>query len=479
MAATAARSPRRLPARSSPCSTAREPTVAESDRVLFAATLILVGIGLLCLAGSAHTNEAYFSYCSRQLLWGLAGLALMLAVSRLDYAVWQRLVWPLYGGTLAALLATTLFGATIRGSTSWISLGWFNVQTSEFAKVALALALAHAVCRRADTEWSGDYDRVVIRRLGAVLALGLPPLLLIILQSDLGTALTLLPMLLLALLFGGLPLGLLALGLGTGLLTVILSVIQRLARWSPAGHNHAVFITRLLTERELALPLFALLAVAALAAGYVGSAFTAAPGGGARRPQLLRSLLLLLVLIVLAAQLSGICISRLKPYQQQRLISFIDPHAQPLQGGYNVLQSKIAIGAGGLWGRGFGNGTQHRLGFLPEAHTDFIFAIWAEEWGLAGVVLLLAAYGLLARCTWRIAAQSRDRWCAAFTLIYSGGLYLQALFNLGMNLGLLPIMGVPLPLVSYGGSSLVSTLFGLGIILAIWRHRLAFRGGIS
>lgn len=448
-------------------------------RLLPLLIVLLVCVGLLCLAGGARTEPDYRDLLLRQALWAAAGITAAIVLSRIDYAVWHRLAFPLYGAALLALLVTLLGGETIRGSRSWLDLGWFNLQTSEFAKLALALALAAVVSRRTAGEWSSAYDREAVTRLFAATALTLPPLLLIILQSDLGTALTLLPPLLLALLIGGIPPGMIALFLAVSGGTVGLLLVLLTARWLPATHHAGVLFARLVTDRDALAQVLLAACFALLALAYLLHAFFPLHAAASRAPRSRRLVwggYLLLVIFVLALELSTFAMAQLKPYQQLRLIAFLDPQAQPLHGGYNLLQAQIAIGSGGLFGKGVGNGTQHRLGFLPEAHTDFIFAIWAEEQGLAGVLLLVLLYAGVARCCWRIVCEARDRFSAAFTFIFSGGLLLQALYNLGMNLGLLPIMGIPLPLVSYGGSSLVSVLLGCGIVLAIWRYRLTFGG---
>ncbi len=161
----------------------------------------------------------------------------------------------------------------------------------------------------------------------------------------------------------------------------------------------------------------------------------------------------------------------LKEYQRQRILTFLDPESDPLGAGWNIIQSKIAIGSGGLTGKGWGAGSQARLEFLPEQTTDFIFAVLAEEFGWLGVAVTLALYlAVVARCLW-IAVDSRD----AFARLLSGALALTFLFyvllNAGMIAGLLPVVGVPMPLLSYGGTSAVSLLIGFGLIMSARGHR--------
>ncbi len=161
----------------------------------------------------------------------------------------------------------------------------------------------------------------------------------------------------------------------------------------------------------------------------------------------------------------------MRPYQQQRVLTLLDPESDPLGAGYHIIQSKIAIGSGGLYGKGWLNGTQSHLEFLPESSTDFIFAVLAEEFGLVGIILLLAIYLLIILRGLYIATQAQDTFCrllaGAITLVF----FVYLFVNTGMVTGLLPVVGVPLPLVSYGGTSLVTIMAGFGILMAIHTHR--------
>lgn len=158
-------------------------------------------------------------------------------------------------------------------------------------------------------------------------------------------------------------------------------------------------------------------------------------------------------------------------YQQQRVLTFLNPEQDPLGAGYHIIQSKIAIGSGGLYGKGWLNGTQSQLNFLPERSTDFIFAAYAEEFGLLGILLLLTVYLLIIMRGLLIAAQAQD----TFTRLLAGGLimtfFIYVFVNIGMVTGLLPVVGLPLPLISYGGTSMVTLMAGFGILMSIHTHR--------
>lgn len=184
-----------------------------------------------------------------------------------------------------------------------------------------------------------------------------------------------------------------------------------------------------------------------------------------------RTMAVLAVAAMLAAPMSW---HYLKPYQRQRLVSFIDPKADPLGSGYHIIQSEIAIGAGGTWGKGFMKGTQARLNFLPEETTDFIFAVYAEEFGLAGSILLLALYGSLIARGLYIARHSRDRFGSLLAVGLTGIVFWQVAINMAMTSGMLPVVGIPLPLVSYGGSSLLTMMAAMGLLMSINARRYTF-----
>jgi rod shape determining protein RodA len=157
----------------------------------------------------------------------------------------------------------------------------------------------------------------------------------------------------------------------------------------------------------------------------------------------------------------------LRDYQRSRIVSFLDPEASRMGSGWHAFQSRTAIGNGGLWGNGFREGTQNQFGFLPDQFSDFPFAVLAEDWGLLGCVVVLGLYCFL--CVWAInvASQAKDRFGAAVAVGVGAKLFWQVFFNVGMTVGLVPVVGVTLPLFSYGGSSVIATLAGFGLLMSI------------
>ena len=180
-------------------------------------------------------------------------------------------------------------------------------------------------------------------------------------------------------------------------------------------------------------------------------------------------------IVGLAAAAAPVMWFFLKEYQRNRVRTFLDPEADPLGHGWNIIQSKIAVGSGGLTGKGWLNGTQSNLEFIPERHTDFILAVLSEEFGLLGVTLLLLTYTLLIARGLYIASLARDTFSRLLAGALSLTLFVYVLVNGGMVSGVLPVVGVPLPLISYGGTSAVTLLAGFGMMMSIYGHRKFIR----
>ena len=170
----------------------------------------------------------------------------------------------------------------------------------------------------------------------------------------------------------------------------------------------------------------------------------------------------------------------LRPYQQARVTTFLDPENDPLGAGYHIAQSKIAIGSGGLFGKGFNNGSQSHLNYLPEPHTDFVFSSMAEEWGLLGGLFVLAMYTMILRWGWKVASQSQDRFCALLAAGATATIFFYIAINLLMVMGMAPAKGIPLPWMSHGGSSMMTNMICIGLLMMVNRwNREAPRRGLT
>jgi len=350
------------------------------DWILFLAILAVCSVGLIVIY-SATTGTPSAGAFHRQLIWLGLGMSLLILAVLIDYHTLAEFSWIFYGLSVVLLLLTLVYGHVVNSSKSWLGFGGMQFQPSEIAKVSALLAVAAYLGR----ERVRGLGMVHFAAICGIIGL---PVLLILKQPDLGTAVTFVP------LFAG-----------------------------------AVFV------------------------------------GGIR----VRTLLVLALLAALALPLAW---GHLKPYQKERVKTFLEPTRDPKGSGYQLIQSLIAVGSGGLVGKGFLSGTQGQLQFLPEQHTDFVFAVLAEERGFIGAMLSLGLYFVIIYRCLATARAARDR-LGVFLAIgvvctFAG----QALLNIGVVVGMLPTTGVPLPLMSYGGSSLASTLLGMGLVLNVWMRRL-------
>ena len=318
----------------------------------------------------------------RQSLWGVSGLIILWLLSRVRLDHIERLAPLLYAAGIAGLVVVLVFGVVRGGNRAWIAIGPLTVQPSEFARVTTILLAAAWLANRSDRHLKFYEVMTALAIVGA-------PVALIILEPDLGVALTYLPILGAMLWLGGLP-------RFVWVLLIVLAILGANAGWQ-----------------------------------YM-----------------------------------------LKPYQKERVLTVFNPDRDPFGAGYQVRQSKIAVGSGGGTGQGLGQGSQSQLRFLPAQHTDFAFAVWAEATGFLGSTVLLLAYALLLGRIGKVALTSGSRHGMILAVLVGAWLFFQIVVNLGMVLGWLPTAGVTLPLFSYGGSSLISTCAALGIVQSVWRYRL-------
>jgi rod shape determining protein RodA len=360
--------------------------IAHFDWTLPFLTLLFVAIGIVTIYSANYeiAEKHAGALPSRQVLWFGIGLAAMIAAIAVDYHYIDKLAYPFYGMMLLLLFLVLFIGHSGGGSQRWINLGFFRLQPSEPAKLAIVLVMAKYF---QDNEPSRGY---YLRDLLIPFVLVTPLVLLTLVQPDLGTA-------------------------------IILGL---------------VFMSMIIM-------------------------------GGLR----MRSFLWLfgagLAFLPVAWQF-------LKPYQRRRIWTFLDPDHDPLGAGYHVIQSQIAVGSGRLFGKGYLNGTQNRLDFLPAQHTDFVFAVFSEEWGFAGCFVLLLLYLALVVYALRLVERAKDRFGALLVFGMLAIFFWHLVINVAMVTGVMPVVGVPLPLVSYGGSSLASMMFAVGIMINVSMRRYTF-----
>jgi rod shape determining protein RodA len=385
-----------------------------------------VPLGLTLVAGiliASTQRQADYADWYQHWISAAVGLGLALQVARLPLERLATFRWPIYGATIASLVAVRLVGTSALGAQRWISVGGFHVQPSEFAKLAAILLLA-GVLSRYPVERPVD----LVRPIGLIAL----PWALVFIQPDLGTSLVFGAVLLVMLFWAGMPLSWLIL-LISPLVTAILAGAWPwlLLAWVP--------LIGLLAWRSLPWPRLALAAVLAIQG--------------------------LFALITPYLWLHG-----LRDYQRDRLVLFLDPSKDPLGGGYHLLQSKVGIGSGGLWGTGLMHGLLTKLQFIPEQHTDFIFSAVGEELGFVGSLLIVAAFALLAWRLLQIAARARTDAESLVVVGTAAMLLFQVVINISMTIGLGPVTGIPLPWVSYGRSAMLVNFIGLGLCASVARH---------
>lgn len=410
---------RRLNSRSS--FRALRPRVAAIDWILWGVPLGLSGLAGILIASTQR--QADYADWYQHWITAAVGMVLALFTARLPVDRVRLLQWPLYALTLLSLVAVRFVGTSALGAQRWINIAGFHVQPSEFAKLA-AILLLSGVLSKYPVERPVDLLRPV-----ALISL---PWALVFIQPDLGTSLVFGAILVVMLFWAGLPANWLLLLLSP-LITAILSGV---APWALA----------------LWIPLMASLAWRSLPWRRLGLTVVTA------------------VQILFAALTPQLWMHGLKDYQRERLVLFLDPAKDALGGGYHLLQSKVGIGSGGLWGTGLMHGLLTKLRFIPEQHTDFIFSALGEETGFVGCALIVAAYLLL---SWRllgIATQARTDVESLVVVGVAAMLMFQVVVNICMTIGLGPVTGIPLPWLSYGRSAMLVNFIGLGFCAAVGRR---------
>ena len=425
------------------------------DWYLLLLVLAITGIGLISIHSASQGFGGATVYWTRQLTW--VGVALILAFLAVlvDFRTIGGWSYVIQGVMVAILGTLILFDGSGSGVNRWFNIGPVAIQPSEFAKLTTVLAVAYHL------RDSGRPGGLGLKQLAVPVLILLVPVFLIVRQPDLGTAVLLLLSTAPVLLLAGIRIRLLLTLTGAALIAVVVLM----ASFQLGTYRIPPQLPELLQERG-ASERIVQRARAALAREFstrneLREAIFTEDAAGADG-----------YFVSIAERSFRPYISHvLRPYQQKRLLTFLDPDQDPLGAGYHVIQSKIAIGSGAFWGKGYGNSTQGALNFLPARHTDFLFSIYAEEWGFAGVLVLMSLYGLVILRGLLILYQTRDRFSAFLIMGVVSIVTAQVLVNIGMVVGLLPVVGVPLPFFSYGGSSMVSLMIGVALILNIRMRR--------
>lgn len=393
--------------------------------------LLLLLIGLTGLGGvmirSTQINQGETSFWWQQLTIGGVGLAIALFLARQRYEGLTRWKWIIYGLTNLSLIAVMVTGTEAGGAQRWINILGFHVQPSEFAKLGLIITLAGVLHERTASTLPAMMKALCITAV---------PWALVFLQPDLGTSLV----------FGA----------------IVLSMLY----WANAKLGWLVLLISPMVSAiifNLYLPgwFFWIGGMAAIAWYTV--------------PWRWYSMIGAAVVNLISARLGQVLWGLLKDYQKDRLILFLDPDKDPLGGGYHLIQSRIAIGAGEIWGRGLHQGTQTQLNFIPEQHTDFIFSAIGEELGFIGAIAVIIFFWLICLRLVIIAQNAKDNFGSLLAIGVLSMVIFQVLVNIGMTIGLAPVTGIPLPWVSYGRSALLTNFISIGLVESVMNHRHRLR----
>ena len=391
--------------------------------------LLLLVMGLTAFGGvmirSTELNQPVTDWYQHWIFGGI-GLVIVLGMARMSYTNLLRWHWVTYGLTNALLIAVIGLGNNAKGAQRWISIAGIQVQPSEFAKVGLIITLA-AILHRRPANTLPTFIRA--------LAITAPPWFLVFIQPDLGTSLV----------FGAISLGMLY--------------------WANANPGWLVL---------LASPVVAAILYSVNEPIWIVWAVLMGVIGWLTLPLRWVSSVLAIAINVAAGLLGQVLWHILKDYQKDRLIVFLDPDKYPLGAGYHLIQSRIAIGAGELWGQGLNQGTQTQLNFIPEQHTDFIFSSIGEEFGFVGSICLLLTFLFVCWRMLRVATQAQNNFGSLLAIGILAMISFQTIVNISMTIGIAPVTGIPLPWISYGRSALVTNFVAIGLIESVANYRRRF-----
>jgi len=402
--------------------------VRSRRRLLAGVDLVLWGVPLamILLAGiliASTQRQADYADWYQHWITAVVGMGVALLLARLPLERLQPLRWPLYGAVVAGLLAVRVVGTAALGAKSWINIGGFYLQPSEFAKLAVIVLLAGVLARH-------PVERPVdLVRPTALISL---PWLLVFVEPDLGSSLVFGAVLLVMLYWAGMPGAWVVLLLSP----LVAAIVAGTVPWLLIGW----------------IPLVAWLAWKSLPWKRLGLSVAVA------------------VQTLFALGTPWLWEHGLRPHQRARLTLFLDPGQDPLGGGYHLLQSTVGIGSGQLWGTGLMRGALTKLRFIPEQHTDFIFSALGEETGFIGSVLVVAGFVALVWRLLHIAGRARTDFESLVVVGIGAMLMFQVVVNINMTIGLGPITGIPLPFLSYGRSAMLMNFMALGLCASVGRH---------
>lgn len=411
--------------------------------------LVFMGILMTYSAGFDPIDKVNSGLFKKQLLWFILGFFLMVGVSLVNYKWLGDYSLQIYLVLLAVLTITTIFGRPVRNTRAWLHLGFFSLQPSEFMKLGLVILLAKYLEVR-------ERDIMRFREIVIPAALTIVPVTIILLQPDFGTALVFIPLLFTLLYMGGADVSHLVAIITIAAIALVVPMVLTYREW--VGTEGSNLVLDFFTNVNLIFIVSGVLFFIATVTFVLHFFFI---------KKFYRKIYIPTIVFSLGLFFSVVIQRFLKDYQKKRILVFLNPDLDPHGSGYNVIQSKIAVGSGGVIGKGFLKGSQAQLGFLPEKSSDFIFSVVAEEWGFIGSLILIALFSVVVYRGIQIALEAKDKFGAVLASGITALFFFHILINIGMTLGIMPVTGLPLSFVSYGGSNLIMSMIAIGILINI------------
>lgn len=424
------------------------------DFVLFLSiqVLMIIGVFFIYSSGVNSNGITVSDEYIKQIVWVITGNVILLTISFLDYRVFKNIAPWLFLGMIVILLLTAMFGTVVNGSKSWLGIGALGIQPSEISKLITIIFLAMYL--ENNRKSIGTLRVFTVAFLIVCVPMGL-----IMLQPDLGTAMVFVPIYIVMMFVAGGNLRYILIMVALGLLIVFFSILPYYLMFMVKTTSN---VTMLFTDHKLVITVCIVLGVVALIT-LIGYLFT--------RRNYFYYLTAVFSVTGLSYFLSNFARKMFKEYQVMRLIIFLDPQVDPRGSGWNIIQSVTAVGSGGAFGKGFLKGTQSHYRYLPEQSTDFIFSIISEEIGFMGNVIIFIFFILIFWRCLNIVLKSQDLFGSLIAAGVIGMIFFHFMINVGMAIGVMPITGIPLIFLSYGGSSLWTTLTGIGILLSVYHRR--------
>jgi len=393
------------------------------DYLTLAATLFLVGMSAISVYSATYDAGASVVFY-RQLMWIGIGLLAMMIIMFVPFRTIQQWSYPAYWISVAMLIAVLFLGKSVAGSKSWFGVKGFGLQPSEIVKMTTILALATYLSK-------GNVYLFRLKHILIAASFVILPTVLILKEPDMGTAI---------------------IYVGMFLLVMYRVGVSNLLLMAVIAPGAAAIAALLGTTPFLIVVAATFIIVLAMRENKLGSAIVFS----------------LTVLVGVSVQF---IFARLMPYQQNRILTFINNQTDPLGAGYNVIQSKIAIGSGGLFGKGYLQGSQTQLNFIPAQWTDFIFCVPSEELGFLGAFFILSMLAIILLRGVKTASIAKNKYASIVVTGVVATFAVHIAINIGMCMGIVPVIGVPLPLMSYGGSNMITNLMMVGLMLNIYANR--------